>query len=104
MDEGSHHTSEPTHASEHTGLGSHIATSPRTVRRPQRQIVPQSIVQKMVDRPVTTAAIFVLLGAFAAEGLALLFARAQARNALENSALRNLRLAQQLDPHRDPLA
>lgn len=91
------------HDVEHTGLGSHIAKSPRAVRQPPRQIVRKSIVQKMVDRPVTTAAIFVLLGAFAAEGLALLFTRAQARNALENSALRNLRLAQRLDSHRDPL-
>jgi hypothetical protein len=66
--------------------------------------MPKSITEKMVERPVTTAAIFILLGALAAEGLALLFARAQARNALEKAALRNLRLAQSLDPRGDPLA
>jgi hypothetical protein len=77
---------------------------PARVQTPARRLVPQSFVQKMVERPVTTAAIFVLLGAFLAEGAALFFARAQARNALEKSALRNLRLAQRLDPRGDPLA
>ena len=73
----------------------------RPVRPPARQIVPASIVQKMVERPVTTAAIFVLLGAFAAEGLALLFARAQTHDVRQRSAMRNLQL--DLDLHRDPL-
>jgi hypothetical protein len=97
MDDSTHQ-----HIVEHRGLKSNVV-APRTVRTPPRQIVPQSIVQRMVDRPVTTAAIFVLLGAFAAEGIALLFARAHARTALEKSAIRNLRLAQELDPHGDPL-
>jgi hypothetical protein len=106
MDDSSHqHNVEPMEFVPEFGsdIGSDFARPAKPARQSPRQIVPKSIVQKMVDRPVTTAAIFVLLGAFAAEGLALLFARAQARNALESSALRNLRLAQRLDPHRDPL-
>ncbi len=98
MDDSSHpHSLEPAR------LDSSVAIARRPVRPPARQLVPPSIVQKMVERPVTTAVIFTLLGAFAAEGLALLFARAQARDVLQRSALRNLQLAQELDTHHDPL-
>ena len=98
MDEGSdQHIVEP------TLLDAGIERPRRPIRPPARQIVPSSIVQKMVERPVTTAAIFVLLGAFAAEGLALLFARARTRDVLQRSAIRNLQLAQDLGSHRDPL-
>ena len=97
MDDSSHQ-----HIVEPTLLDAGIERPRRPVRLPARQLVPSSIVQKMVERPVTTAAIFVLLGAFAAEGLALLFARAQTRDVLQRSAIRNLQLAQELDPHRDP--
>lgn len=72
-------------------------------RAPDTRPASQTIAQKLAERPVTTAAICILLGAFAAESIALLFARARARNALERSALRNLRLAQGLDPRGDPL-
>jgi hypothetical protein len=101
MDDISHQ-----HIADPVGGGSDIAVpeavAPKPARPRDRPLMPKSITDKMVERPVTTAVIFILFGAFVAEGVALLVARGQARNALRRSAYRNLRLADELDPHRDP--
>ncbi|MBI1361954.1 MAG: hypothetical protein GC155_16885 [Alphaproteobacteria bacterium] len=58
--------------------------------------------ERLARRPVTTAAVAALAGAFAAEAIALFFTRMLARMALRQSARANLRLARDLDPDPGP--
>jgi hypothetical protein len=71
--------------------------------RPNPPTLKQTVAGKLAQRPATTAAIAVLLGALAAEALALFFARDRTRTALRRSARANLRLTHDLDPDADLL-
>lgn len=60
----------------------------------------QTLAQKLAQRPVTTAVICVLAGAFVAEGIALLFAKARERRALRSTRVGDSRWARAFDFHR----
>lgn len=72
---------------------------------PPREIAPfrkpRPLTDKLAEEPLITAAVFVLLGAIAANMWAHRFGRTRSR--LEQEALRNLNAAQRLDPFGEPL-
>ncbi len=67
------------------------------------QTLKSAIGDRLARRPVTTAAIAMLVGAVVAEAVALFVTKGLARMALRRSARANLRLARDLDPDPDRL-
>jgi hypothetical protein len=53
-------------------------------RKPEL-LASQTLAQKLASRPVTTAVVCVLAGAFVAEGIALLFGKARERRAVREN-------------------
>lgn len=84
----------------------HVIGSGEPAIRPPRPPAPtlkHAIAAQLAQRPATTAAIAVLVGALAAEALALVFAKDRTRTALRRSARANMRLTHDLDPDADLL-